>query len=58
MHWIGLDGLGQSYHRPSTHGRVSQRCRDSLQEWYESREVSIGRDDWRRPIGLQGCCPR
>ena len=54
---IELGGLGQSYHRSSTHGRASQRCWDSLQEQYGSGEVSIDQHDWRRPIGLWGCCP-
>ena len=57
MHQIGLGGFGQSYHRLSTHGRASQRCWDSLQEQYGSGEVSIGWDDWGRPVGLRGCCP-
>ena len=52
MHQIGSGGLGQSYHRPSTHGRASQRCWTSLQGQYGSREVSIGPEDWGRPIGL------
>ena len=56
MHWIGFGRLGQSYHRPSTHGRASQRCQDSIQEQYGSGEVSIGWDDQGRRIGYQGCC--